>query len=353
MITENILSMIDRYIDLTHNYGPVNVLFELTNSCSFRCAHCYIPNGLKQSGEYIDKKLALRILSELKAYGCIRLIMTGGEALLHPDFDKIYQTAHSLGFEITLFTNGYHISKEALELLIQFPPYAIDISLYGWDDESYYRFTSIKDSYEKVRMNIKKLKEAGLPVSIKASLLKSNISYRKEMINFAKDNGLTLRWDGIIIGSLSNKISNIIDMNRLTPFEVIMSENSEKIEPHIFNYRKMIEASSNEETLLKCGAGKNSFCISATGELLLCSQLRINPYNLSRGTIADGIKYFKPISEQLMPKDMKCKDCKYIDFCRYCPGRFLLENGSLYEPPNWYCEYGKLKFIRNEEHKRV
>ena len=330
---------------------PLYAMFEISNLCNFRCRHCYMPNNIKDNGKSINRDIAFNILEQLKQFGCIKLLITGGEAILHPNFLEIYKKAYELGFVITLFSNGYSFEKKIISYLSKLPPDKIEITLYGWDDKSYYEFTNKKDAFEKVRKNICELSKSELNFELKASLTTSNILHIDSLNNFASKINKRIKYDGIIINSLDQ--SNSILFNRLPPQDVVAFENNYKIEPVIHNYSLTQNSNKDEETLFKCGAGKNSFCINASGELLACAQLRVSPYDLKKGTLEEGIKHFRNLVNQSMPKNMKCRNCKYIDFCRYCPGRFLLESQSMFTPPSWYCHYGilnykKYKKVRND-----
>ncbi len=50
-----------------------------------------------------------------------------------------------------------------------------------------------------------------------------------------------------------------------------------------------------------------------------------------------------------MPDDFKCKNCNMINFCRYCPSKFEIANGSYYEPIIKYCHIAEK--IKNEINK--
>lgn len=340
------LDIMNKYIDKTQKYMPLYAMFEITDLCNFRCRHCYIPNHIKDKGTIIEKDIAISILRQLKRLGCIKLLITGGEAILHPNFFDIYNTAYELGFVLTLFSNGYSFDNRIISYLSKRPPDKIGITLYGWDNESYYKFTNKKDAFKKVYENLCALLKSDLEFDLKASLTTSNISYIDNLNALASSFNKKIKYDGIIINSLDHSNSTLF--NRLTPQEVINFEDDYKIIPTIHNY-SLTNNSNDEELLFKCGAGKNSFCINASGELLACSQLRISPYDLKKGNLEDGIKHFTNLVNQNMPENMKCKNCKYIDFCRYCPGRFLLEANSMFTPPDWYCLYGKLSYEKHEK----
>ena len=343
------LNVLNRYIDKTQEYLPLYAMFEITNSCNFRCGHCYIPSKLKNDNESIDKNLAIRILDELKQLGCIKLLITGGEAILHPHFFEIYRHAYDLGFVITLFSNGYNLDAKIISFLDAYKPDKLEITLYGWNEKSYSDFTKRRCAYQQVGNVLQTLVDTEINFDLKVSLTTHNVHHIQELNSFADRYGKKIRYDGVIINSLDQSENTLC--NRLDPYDVVQLEDNYEIEPTIHQYSSTLGIYETKEMLFKCGAGKNSFCINARGELYACAQLRIFPYDLSYGSLLEGIRHFERIVNQLMPENMKCRSCTYIDYCRYCPGRFLLESGSMFTPPKWYCEYGKLGYEKARKQK--
>lgn len=85
--------------------APLLVWLEITSACPLNCAHCFIDSNTRSSS-----KLALsdiqRIVGELAEIGVIRLTLTGGEALLHPDIDKILSLINNHKLGLRLFSSG-------------------------------------------------------------------------------------------------------------------------------------------------------------------------------------------------------------------------------------------------------
>ena len=71
---------------------PVNGGMDLTSGCNLRCRHCYISAGDSVASESIPEDMAIRIIDEAVAAGCLFFLITGGEPLLHPAFGRISGT---------------------------------------------------------------------------------------------------------------------------------------------------------------------------------------------------------------------------------------------------------------------
>ena len=118
---------------------PVVGTFDITSRCNLKCIHCYI-NGTCSGNELTYQEIC-DILDQIADEGCLWLVITGGEPLMRPDFMDIYRYAKNKGIFVTLFTNGTLITPEIADFLAEFPPFAIEISLYGMSSISYEKVT--------------------------------------------------------------------------------------------------------------------------------------------------------------------------------------------------------------------
>lgn len=93
---------------------PLYTTFNLTSLCNANYLHCS-SNSTDKSVEDLDTEKLLSILNELKACGILQIGFTGGEPLLHPDFDKIIERTLSLGFITSIGTNGYVVDESIIQ----------------------------------------------------------------------------------------------------------------------------------------------------------------------------------------------------------------------------------------------
>lgn len=87
---------------------PRGIAVSITNRCDLRCRHC--ERGL--SGRTpVDLPLRdVRRLLDLAAKCRVRLLLTGGEPTLHPDFVEILTCARRRGVRLELNTNGFSLA---------------------------------------------------------------------------------------------------------------------------------------------------------------------------------------------------------------------------------------------------
>lgn len=81
---------------------PEVITFRITSRCLNNCDYCYGPKGISE----LSFEQLIPIFNLLKKGGAKSIVLTGGEPLLHTDFEKIVLYLSSLRFRIILDTSG-------------------------------------------------------------------------------------------------------------------------------------------------------------------------------------------------------------------------------------------------------
>lgn len=145
---------------------------ELTPYCNLRCVHCYLQDQEKHT--LLTTEEVKYIIDKLFDVGVLFLYFTGGEILTRSDFFEIYIYAKKKGFIIELLTNGTLIDSKAIEIFNKYPPASISISIYGKDEESYFRVTGQNGMYNKVINTLKMLSQNSIHFEIKYIGMREN-----------------------------------------------------------------------------------------------------------------------------------------------------------------------------------
>jgi radical SAM protein with 4Fe4S-binding SPASM domain len=93
---------------------PPTVTLELTRRCHRRCAFCYVPGLRRPEGPSEDELTAgelthfARVL--VKATGCRRVQLSGGEPLLRPDLLEIVEGVSATGASVGVITDGAQLT---------------------------------------------------------------------------------------------------------------------------------------------------------------------------------------------------------------------------------------------------
>lgn len=328
-VTKNVCGGVDVNISST--------AIELTNACNFRCPHCYVE---KDKTTTLTKESVKKILDELVCLQANPILLTGGEVLLLPYFKEIYEYAYTLGFIVSINTNGSLISDEIIDLFNKMPPYAVQISVYGYNEESYCDFTKCSNNFEKVVGALKKLKENSITVSCKNVVTNSNISYFEKIQELCESLDVPFRMDYISFPQ-KGKVKH-------TNPEQISPKNAVKFalkDPLI--HKKFLDAFDSDSLphkyVFECRRDDDGIFISSDGLVNICPCMQLKEIKVADGLLS-AVKNLKTLGNMEFEKHSKCKNCKYMPVCRYCPAKFYMTTGSYLKPPKWFCEYGRLVY---------
>jgi len=327
---------------------PYYGALEITHCCNLRCAHCYLPeparSGIKEFSP-LDGKEICDLLDQMAAEGCVWLLITGGEPLLHPDFRNIYLGALQRGFVTTLFTNGTLITENVARLFVTYKPFLVEITLYGASPETYERVTGRAEWFEQTLRGINLLIQYGVRVRLKTMVLSLNVHELEAMKRIAARAGVPFRWDGTIIARLNGNHAPC--GIRLEPRQLVQLELEDRQRSLAWAERKLSDATSEPFRLYHCQAGETAFAVDEYGHLFLCLNARKPSYDLRCGTFKEGFrKFLQNVRLKPAPNHFRCQGCELISLCRYCPGRFWLETGDENVPAAWHCETGRLMLER-------
>ena len=330
--------------------SPIAGTIEVTRRCNLSCVHCYnnLPAG---DPEARARELSLgeyrRILDELAEAGTLWILLTGGEVFARADFMEIYRYAKQKGFLLTLFTNGTAITEARADVLAEWRPFAIEITLYGQTEETYERLTGVAGSFDRVRRAIDVLLERGLSLSLKSVVIKENQHELQAMKDFADDLGVEFKFDAMINPRLDGSLAPLA--TRLDPTDVVRldvhdSNRLEAWDQFCDHFHGPAQPPGREDRLYNCGGAVNSFSISPYGELGLCGFSTGAAFDLRQGSFEEGWKSFLGrVVERRTKTVTKCTTCHLKSLCGMCPAMGELENGDPEKPVDFLCHVAHLR----------
>jgi radical SAM protein with 4Fe4S-binding SPASM domain len=330
---------------------PMQVSIEVTRRCPLECLHCYnnLPMGdMDAKRRELTKEEHFRVLDELVEMGCFWLLYTGGEIFARKDFLEIYTYAKKKGFLITLFTNGTIINEQIADYLAEWPPFAIEITLYGRTRETYEALTAVPRSFDRCLRGIKLLKERGLPLKLKTVATTINKHEVLAMRQFAEEElGVGFTTDGQINPRIDCSQSPLAV--RLTPEEVVALDLHSAKE--VSEYRRLamrdLEKPPNltqSDTLYFCGGGVNSFAINAYGEIGICVISQQETFGVREGGVRRvWDESLSQLRNRKRTRVTKCIECRIQSLCAMCPANGELENGDRESPVEFLCNVAHLR----------
>jgi radical SAM protein with 4Fe4S-binding SPASM domain len=330
---------------------PLQVSIEVTRRCPLECLHCY--NNLPMADmdakrRELSKEEHFRVLDELVEMGCFWLLYTGGEIFARKDFLEIYTYAKKKGFLITLFTNGTIINEQIADYLAEWPPFAIEITLYGRTRETYEALTAIPGSYDRCLRGIELLKERKLPLKLKTVATSINKHEVMAMRQFAEEElGVEFKMDGQINPRIDCSQSPLAV--RLTPEELValdMAAPKGKSE-YLRLAKHDLERQPNLaqiDTVYYCGGGMNGFAINAYGEVGICVISQQETFSI-RGAGVRRVweESLLELRTRKRTRVTKCVECRIQSLCGMCPANGEMENGDRESPVEFLCHVAHLR----------
>ena len=153
--------------------------------CNFACAHCceepYMSRDLKKRTGMIDPRpqMGLDDYKELSRqadeYGIFRFVLTGGEALLDKNLDKLIDAIDPLKHLVILDTNGWTFDIEKAKWFASLGGYKAQISLDSMIEAEHDSFRNKKGSYKRVMRSLQASKDAGLELLISTCIIKDRV----------------------------------------------------------------------------------------------------------------------------------------------------------------------------------
>jgi radical SAM protein with 4Fe4S-binding SPASM domain len=337
----------DLLMQLGSRRFPLGGSFEITERCNLACIHCFI-NQPAGNREVAARELTLaevrNVLDQLAGAGCLFLLITGGEALLRPDFPEIWRYAKAKGMLVSLFTNGTLLTPRIADFLAEWRPSAIEITIYGATQQTYERVTQVPGSHARCLRGIELALERGLRLNLKTVLLQANRHELDAMRAYAEGLGLPFRFDGVLFPRLDG--NQALSEQRLSPSAVVALDRQypERQQEYDRLYRDFGGVPVRSEYVYGCGAGYRSFHIDCVGRLSLCMMARRPAYDLLQGSFQEGWEKF--LGTALTKKrtlDTPCTTCTVGALCTQCPGWSQLVHGDDETPVDYMCEMGRLR----------
>ncbi len=328
------------------NRKPFSVLFELTARCNFNCIHCYLQNN--HLSEQLSYDEIIDIIDILYNKGILFLTLTGGEILTRPDFLEIYMYAKKRGFLVELFTNGYLFTDDIINVLKEYPPLLVDISLYGANEETYQKVIGISGCFSQVIENCRKLKRAGIRVSLKSPIILDTLKELHDMKKLADDIGIPFVYTFEICSTIDKD-------NKPKEYQVALQD---VLKYEFQNYYEQIDRGERKagviasdiinelkknECVYSCNVALNSFVIDYLGRMCPCMKLRHRGIKLSNNNYDSIWENFKIYSQIKATETYVCKGCEAQYYCDVCPAEMDFLYGDMEYRPKSLCRLAKIR----------
>ena len=179
-----------RYRSLrTHRISSLPVVILMPHSaCNCRCVMCDIWKG-NQNLKQLEEKDILSLLISLKKLKTQQVLMSGGEALLNPNFFRFCEILRKAKIKISLLSTGLTVKKNAKQLTELVDD--IIVSLDG-DEALHDAIRNIPGAFHKLREGIKAVRaiDPAFPFTGRTVIHRLNFRQWPDIIDAAKKIGL-------------------------------------------------------------------------------------------------------------------------------------------------------------------
>jgi radical SAM protein with 4Fe4S-binding SPASM domain len=173
----------------------------ITDRCNLQCSHCYL-----EASRRGDMRLVLltKVMEDFARINGLRLLVTGGEPLLHEEFWQVNERVREYPFRSVLLSNGTIITKEVAKKL-KF--HEVQVSLDGWR-ESHDRLRG-EGNFKRTLRGIENLLSEGTTVSVATMVHAFNLPDFERMEKFLTESGVS-GWS-VDVPCLTGRMAGHID----------------------------------------------------------------------------------------------------------------------------------------------
>jgi radical SAM protein with 4Fe4S-binding SPASM domain len=298
--------------------------FQLTDRCNLRCRHCYIGEGSHQD---LPCEAIPAILKEFERIQGLRLLLSGGEPLVHPRFWEINEVLREYAFRSIMLSNGVLITHDIAKRLAV---HEVQVSLDGM--RAGHEAIRGEGTFTKTLSAIDCLQDAGIQVSIATMIHQANLTEFESLAALMQARKIR-EWN-VDLPSIAGRMEKNRDL-WVSPAEAGAFLR--------YGYGGGLHSSEKDST---CGA--HLCAILADGKVAKCGLFSRE----SVGSIAEGLRTCWERLPRIGLKELTC-DCALLDECRGgCRYRARLQ-GDIFKPDLFQCyARGVVKGGEGDDHQK-
>jgi radical SAM protein with 4Fe4S-binding SPASM domain len=263
---------------------PRGVFWHLTSLCMADCRYCYLKRRRIPPDQLLSRQRMLELVQECRDLGVVHVEPLGGDVLLYPYlFDFLDAVEEGQFMPIQLSTKAY-VSRDTARRLAQYTTiYQMQFSVDSTVDEVANYLTRTSGFRGRMLESIRHVREAGIPLHVKAVITPYNILTIPRLSRELYDAGVGSFRLHPYSRSGHHHTEDLFNHRESWSWLVEqMKRLEEKIPGKIFVYEEDPVATEppSREILEKewkdaphCSGGRSSMMICADGKVIACEQL--------------------------------------------------------------------------------
>lgn len=162
--------------------GPKTIVFNVTNKCNFNCIYCYGKENIRvHSTDMVALNCLEDFFAQAKANCCEKVILTGGDPVLHPNLCEIVSLLRNLQINTFLSTKT-PVDSMVIKNLVDAGLSEIQYSMDSLKDEVNFRLWGKHVSSQQILNTLRRIVEAGIPYRVKCVITSINIKSIPDMV---------------------------------------------------------------------------------------------------------------------------------------------------------------------------
>ena len=310
------------------------VQWHLTERCNLRCKHCYQSGSRGQEMSLPEVREVVSEVAEMLTewegqYGITfspSFNITGGEPFLRHDIFEILGIIRSRDFDTYLLSNGVLIDKERAQKISDLKVRGVQVSIEAL--EKVHEMIRGKGSFSSAMRGVQHLLEAGITVTLNATLSDINADYFMDMIELASSTGVQRLGFSRLVpsGRGAGLLTNMLKKEKVKElYRSILSLRIKGLEivtgdPIVSQMSSNGKEDGGSMPVGGCAAGLSGITLLQDGTITPCRRLSVPIGNVRK----DSLREVWATSEVLMKlRDRKayagkCSSCRRWASCRGC-----------------------------------
>ncbi len=300
------------------NYSLSRVHVDVSSRCNENCVHCYIPPRDKMGIMTMD--MFDKVLAQCISMKVLNITLSGGEPMLNPFLSSFIRKCTENNFSINILSNLTYLTDELLEIIVSNPLISVQTSLYAMQEDIHDGITRTKGSFQKTIKAIQKLYSSNVPLQINCPIMKQNLYFYNDVVNFATSLNVEVSYDYSLFGCYdSSKVNIGCRISKSDVVEILKKRYSDR--NNLMEAVQHTDKDVNAESAI-CPICKSSLCISNIGDVYPCEGLqRVKLGNINVQTLeyiwekSSQVNYLR----NLKYNDFrKCSECGIRAYCTSC-----------------------------------
>ncbi|MEN2985316.1 MAG: radical SAM protein [Thermodesulfovibrionaceae bacterium] len=314
---------------------PKFLIWIFTPKCNLFCSHCYVA---KFSLRELSLEEKLKVAKQAVECGIERINLTGGEVLIDEEVWKVIYYLLENNVSLSIFTNGVALTEQTIRKFQELNIYIL-LSVDGAKKQTYELIRG-KNNWEKLILNMKRLKESEVSFSTVMAINSFNYKEVEDYIWLSQEFGAkNACFIPVMLTGRANKqivIDSKIVFEVLKTIDKVAEDSKFQISLWCMPFAEAF-VSSEFISISNCRNWKYEIEIDPLGNVMLCDILDITISNV----ISDGFcEAWRKLRDNPLYKYLSnptffiepCKSCSIRDRCKGgCYARAGLF-GNIYSP---------------------